>query len=47
LAEALKVDTAVADVHLDNNSIGDAGCVALTEALKVNTSVTQVKQSTG
>ena len=27
----------------DDNQIGDAGCIALAEALKVNTTVTEIK----
>ena len=42
MAEALKVNTAVTQVSLEKNSIGDAGCAALTEALKVNTAIAHV-----
>ena len=42
MAEALKLNTAVTDVFLSNNSIGDAGCAVLAEALRVNAAVIYV-----
>ena len=43
MAETLKVNTTFREVYLQNKSIGDAGCVALVDALKVNTSGAVVK----
>jgi hypothetical protein len=42
LAEAPKVKTTITVVRLDGNSIGDAGCTALAEALKVDTAVSKI-----
>jgi hypothetical protein len=36
VANALKVNTTVAELFLDDNSIGDVGCTALAHVLKVN-----------
>ncbi|KAL0242942.1 hypothetical protein GEMRC1_005505 [Eukaryota sp. GEM-RC1] len=42
LIEALKTNTTVTSVNLEDNSIGDEGARALTEAVKVNASVTGI-----
>ncbi|KJE97820.1 TKL/IRAK protein kinase [Capsaspora owczarzaki ATCC 30864] len=42
IAEALKVNTTLTQLHLMDNQIGDIGAQAMAEALKVNTKVTQL-----
>ena len=45
LAEAMKVNTTLAQLTLQKNNIGDAGTASLAEALKVNTALTQLDLS--
>jgi hypothetical protein len=42
LADALKSNTSVTSINLNNNTIGYVGASALADALKVNTSVTVI-----
>ena len=46
LAEALKTNTTLTDIILDNNKIGDEGAKAIAEALKTNTTLINLKLST-
>ena len=42
VAEALKVNTSLTEIHLDGNNIGAEGAKYVAEALKVNTSLTKI-----
>ena len=42
IGEALKVNTSLTEIHLNNNEISDEGLKAIGEALKVNTSLTKI-----